>query len=202
MSVFRRASQRRGTPADVLVVGLGNPGREFAGTRHNVGADVVELLARRQSIELKPTRQKSVAAETTISGRRVVLAVPLTYVNLSGEAVSALVKRHGVDEPSRVIIVHDELDLDVGRMKVKAGGGLAGHNGLTSVREHLGSADFVRVRVGVGKPPSAATGAKWVLGRPSATDRETLGVMTERAADAVEAIIADGVEAAMTRHNT
>ena len=185
----------------MLVVGLGNPGREFEGTRHNVGADAVILLGERLGVTLGPSRQKSVSAETTLGGKRVVLAVPLTYVNLSGEAVAALVKRHGVGSPDQVVIVHDELDLDVGRLRVKAGGGLAGHNGLRSINDHLGSPEFTRVRIGVGKPPSAQAGAKWVLSRPAKAEREILEVTVEQAADAVETIVNAGVDEAMNRHN-
>ncbi|HXY28530.1 MAG TPA: aminoacyl-tRNA hydrolase, partial [Acidimicrobiales bacterium] len=156
-------SERRGTPADLLVVGLGNPGPEFADSLHNAGADTVELLARRHGASLRGEKGvQARAAVVTMGGARVALAVPTTYMNESGLAVRALVKRFGITEPASVVIVHDELDLPPGTVRLKAGGGLAGHNGLRSVQSHLRSSDFLRVRIGVGKPPSAAQGASHV----------------------------------------
>jgi peptidyl-tRNA hydrolase, PTH1 family len=202
MSIFRRAAERRGTPADLLVVGLGNPGPDYAGTRHNVGAEVVEQLARRHGGALRAARRENAVADVVaMAGRRVVLAVPQTYVNLSGEAVSRLVHRHGIDEPSRVIVVHDELDLPVGRMKVKVGGGVAGHNGLRSIASHLGSEEFTRVRVGVDKPPHARAGKDYVLRRPGRAERDVLDDVVERAADAVESLVGQGTAEAMNRFN-
>jgi PTH1 family peptidyl-tRNA hydrolase len=203
MAAFRRRRHepRRGTPADLLVVGLGNPGAEYAHTRHNVGFDVIELLASRHDGRLRKSKELALVDEVRIDGRRVALAQPQTYMNESGQSVVKLVRRFGIDDLERLVIVHDELDLPLGRMKVKVGGGLAGHNGLRSVRAHLHSEAFVRVRIGVGKPPSKEQGADHVLRNPSKHDRATLDEMIERAADAVEAILAEGPEAAMTRFN-
>jgi len=133
----------------------------------------------------------------TLAGRRVALAVPTTYMNDSGSSVRSLVTRFGIDEPASVVIVHDELDLPPGTVRLKAGGGLAGHNGLRSVQSHLHSSDFLRVRIGVGKPPSASQGASHVLRRPPEAVRQLLAASVQTAADAVERIIADGMEAAM-----
>ena len=133
----------------------------------------------------------------TLAGRRVALAVPTTYMNDSGSSVRSLVTRFGIDEPTSVVIVHDELDLPPGTVRLKAGGGLAGHNGLRSVQSHLHSSDFLRVRIGVGKPPSASQGASHVLRRPPKAVRELLAASVQTAADAVERIVADGMEAAM-----
>ena len=141
-------------------------------------------------------------AETRIDGKRVVLAFPQTYVNDSGMSVKALVRRHGVDDLHRLVVVHDELDLPVGRVKLKIGGGTAGHNGLKSIQAHLHDNDFVRVRIGVDKPPGKRQGADHVLRRPGKADKEALDVAVEVAADAVEAIVAEGPEAAMNRFNT
>ncbi|MFZ6005955.1 MAG: aminoacyl-tRNA hydrolase [Actinomycetota bacterium] len=203
--MFRRrggATERRGTPADLLVVGLGNPGAEYEGTRHNVGADVVRLLADRHGAKLRKAKERAVADEVVVNGRRLALAIPLTYMNLSGEAVAPLVRRHGIDDPHRLVIVHDELDLPVGRLKVKLGGGLAGNNGLKSVKAHLHTDDFARVRIGIGKPPGRAEGAGHVLKRPSKTDRAELDIVVAEAADAVEVILSDGIDVAMNRFNT
>ncbi len=137
------------------------------------------------------------AAVVTLAGQRVVLAIPTTYMNESGSSVRTLATRFGIDEPTSIVIVHDELDLPPGTVRLKAGGGLAGHNGLRSVQSHLHSSDFLRVRIGVGKPPSAAEGASHVLRRPAKAVRELLGASVETAADAVERIAADGMDAAM-----
>jgi len=187
---------------DLLVVGLGNPGAEYAHTRHNVGFDAVELLAARHGGRLKKGKERALVAEVRIGGARVALAQPQTYMNDSGMSVVRLVRRFDVDDLHRLVIVQDELDLPTGRMKVKVGGGLAGHNGLRSIRAHLHSDDFVRVRIGVGKPPSKEQGADHVLKRPGKATRAVLSAMVERAADAVEAIVADGPEAAMNRFNS
>lgn len=187
-------------PVDLLVVGLGNPGDEFSRTRHNVGAEVVELLARRHDGKLRGSKGRARSDEVRIDGKRVALAIPLTYMNDSGEAVGALARRLGV-EPEQIVIVHDELDLAPAVLRVKVGGGLAGHNGLRSIKQHLHTDAFVRVRIGVGKPPSKERGADHVLSRVSKREREAMDVTVEEAADAVECIVTDGVDAAMNRYN-
>jgi PTH1 family peptidyl-tRNA hydrolase len=197
----RERAPRRGTPADLLVVGLGNPGDEYVGSRHNVGAETVELLAGRHGGSLRKGKERARVDEVRIGGRRVALAVPLTYMNDSGEAVRPLVRRYGV-EPQQLVVVHDELDLPVARLQVKAGGGLAGHNGLRSIVAHLHSDDFLRVRIGVEKPVSKERGADHVLRRFSKREQAEIDVTIEEAADAVEAIVVDGVERAMNRFNT
>jgi PTH1 family peptidyl-tRNA hydrolase len=205
MSLFGRrgaAAERRGTPADLLVVGLGNPGAEYEHSRHNVGADTVALLAERHGGVLKRSRERALVAEVGIGDRRVALAFPQTYVNLSGESVARLVRRHGITDPGRLVVVHDELDLPLGRVKIKEGGGLAGHNGLRSIKAHLHTDDFLRVRIGVDKPPSKEQGANHVLRRVSKRERVELDIAVQEAADAVEVILADGVDAAMNRFYT
>jgi peptidyl-tRNA hydrolase, PTH1 family len=205
MTLFGRrgaAAERRGTPADLLVVGLGNPGSEYQASRHNVGAEVIELLAQRHGGTLKRTRERALVAEVRIEDDRVALAFPQTYMNLSGEAVALLVKRHGITDPERIVIVHDELDLPLGRIQIKRGGGLAGHNGLRSIKAHLHTDEFVRVRIGVGKPVTKEQGADHVLRRPPKRDRLELEVSVNEAADAVELIRSEGVDAAMNRVNT
>jgi peptidyl-tRNA hydrolase, PTH1 family len=195
-----RLRPRRGTPADLLVVGLGNPGDEYRGSRHNLGAEVVELLAKRHGGRLRKREERALVDEVTIDGRRVALAIPLTYVNDSGHAVGSLVRRFGVD-PEQLVVVHDELDLPVAELKVKSGGGLAGHNGLRSIVAHLHTQNFRRVRIGVGKPVSKERGADHVLNRFSKRERAEVDVTVEQAADAVETIVRDGVDAAMNRFN-
>jgi len=186
-----------------VVVGLGNPGAEFHRTRHNLGAETVEVLAERFGERLRPEKgTRSLVALVRIDGRQVVLAVPQTYMNESGLAVAALVRRYRLPALEGLVVVHDELDLPTGRVKVKVGGGTAGNNGLKSVHAHLHDPGYARVRIGIGKPPGREAGADYVLHRPSRAQREALDVAVAVAADAVEAIAADGMEAAMQRFNT
>lgn len=184
------------------MVGLGNPGADYAGTRHNVGFDTVEVLGRRHGGTFTPAkRERALVAEVRIATRRVALAEPTTFMNLSGEAVAPLIRRFGIDDPGRLVVVHDELDLPLGRLRVKLGGGLAGHNGLRSIVAHCHTPEFVRVRIGVGKPPSKQSGADHVLRKVGAREREVLDVVIEHAADAVELVLAAGVESAQERYN-
>jgi len=197
--VFGR--DRRGTPADLLVIGLGNPGIEYEGSRHNVGAETVARLAVRHGSTLGKSREKALVAEVKIDGQRVVLAFPQTYYNDAGQSGRLLVNRHGIERPEQVVVVHDELDLPVGKLKVKEGGGLAGNNGLRSLKACLKTDAFLRVRIGVDKPPVAARGADHVLKRPTKAERAELDVVIEEAADAVELIATAGVARAMERFN-
>ena len=204
MALFGRPDrpERRGTPAELLVIGLGNPGKEFEGTRHNLGVEVVAELARRGGVTLKKSKEKALCAEAVLDGHRLALAFPQTYMNLSGEAAALLVRRYGIERPEQLVVVHDELDLPAGRIKVKEGGGLAGNNGLKSIKQHLHTDAFIRVRVGIGKPPGKAYGADHVLKKPSKAERTELDIVVQEAADAVLTIATDGVAAAMTRFNT
>jgi len=201
--VLRRGARRgarTGTPADLLVVGLGNPGAKYARTRHNVGAEVVATLAERHGARLRTGKERAESDEVVVGGRRLALAIPTTYMNDSGAAVQALARRYGVD-PERIVVVHDELDLPVATLRLKAGGGLAGHNGLRSIKAHLKTDEFLRVRIGVGKPRSKEHGADHVLNKFSKAERAAIDVTIEQAADAVETILADGIAAAMNRFN-
>ena len=188
----------------VLVVGLGNPGDRYAGTRHNVGADAVELLASRYGARLRvDTKTSAQSDEVRIAGERVVLAVPTTWMNESGQAVAALARRYHLDDWSQLIVVHDELDLPPGRVKLKAGGGLAGHNGLRSITQHLKTQDYLRVRLGVGRPPGGPDkGADWVLSKVPKAARVELDIGVVTAADAIEKIVAEGMDAAMLQFHT
>jgi PTH1 family peptidyl-tRNA hydrolase len=197
--VFGR--DRRGTPADLLVIGMGNPGIEYEGSRHNVGADTVALLARRHGGQLGKSREKALTCEVRIDGKRVALAFPQTYYNEAGSAARLLTHRYGIEDPQQVVVVHDELDLPVGRMKLKVGGGLAGNNGLKSIKAHLKTDEFLRVRIGVDKPVNTLRGADHVLKKPTKKDREELDVVVQEAADAVELIVTAGIERAMERYN-
>ncbi len=214
------------------MVGLGNPGIEYVNTRHNVGAEVVAALADRHQVRLRVEKGLHAhVGEARVGGFRVLLAIPTTYMNESGQAVAPLVRRAGIDQaesdptdpghvdrpggaalPSRgsageplaerLIVVHDELDLPSGRVKIKSGGGTAGNNGLKSIESHLHTNGYLRVRVGIGKPPGRQPGADYVLKRPGASERAVLVEAIEGAADAVEAIITEGLSPAMNRVNT
>ena len=200
MGLFDRRAGK-GAPFDWLVVGLGNPGPKYERTRHNVGEECVRLLAERHDAPLKGGRDNSLIGEARlqIDGEtvRAALAFPLTYMNESGRAVASLVRRYRIETPEQIIVVQDELDLEPGVVKLKQGGGLAGHNGLRSIAQHLRTQDFLRVRIGVGKPPSKERGAGHVLNRIPRRERETLDVAVQVAADAVELIIGEGIDAAM-----
>ena len=206
MAVLRRrrgSEERRGAVADLLVVGLGNPGAEYVGSRHNVGAEVVAELASRHDARLRHEKgQLADSAEVMIRGKRLALAVPRTYMNDSGQAVAPLCRRYGIDDLVHLVVVHDELDLEPGRVKVKVGGGLAGHNGLRSIRDHLHTTEFVRIRIGIGKPPSKERGVDHVLRAPSKAVRTELDIAIREAADAVELVLDEGIDVAMNRVNS
>jgi peptidyl-tRNA hydrolase, PTH1 family len=183
-----------------LVVGLGNPGPTYAGTRHNAGAMVADVLADRVRGKFKSHKARADVVETRFGGARVVLAKPRSYMNESGGPVVAL--RDFFKLPvERIVAVHDELDLDFGTLRLKLGGGDNGHNGLKSLRRSLGSGEFHRVRVGIGRPPGRQDPADWVLRDFSPAERKELGLTIERAADAVEALIADGLASAQNSYN-
>ena len=177
----------------LLVVGLGNPGPDYAKTRHNLGFMVADILADRIGSGFK-VHKRSGAEVTTgrLGGRSVVLAKPRTYMNESGRQVGPLAKFYSVP-PADVIVLHDELDIDFGRIRLKYGGGAAGHNGLRSVSSALGTNDFQRVRIGVGRPPGRKSGAAFVLENFAANERPEVPTICEQAADATELLIELGL---------
>ena len=202
MGLFGRSDHTSASTFDALVVGLGNPGRQYARTRHNVGEEVVALLAQRHGTALAPGRDSALVSDVRIGTHRVVLAFPTTFMNDSGKAVAKLIRRHGFRDVSRLIVIHDELDLAPGTVRVKVGGGLGGHNGLRSITSTTGTQDYIRVRIGVGKPVNKEQGANHVLSRVPPDEREVLDVAVQVAADAVEAIVGQGVDAAMNTFNS
>jgi peptidyl-tRNA hydrolase, PTH1 family len=189
----------RASSLDLLVVGLGNPGREYAGNRHNVGHMVVEELARRHDGSFRG-KFNGRLAEVRIDGHRVALLAPDTYMNDSGRSVKAASQFYKV-EPDAILIVHDESDLELGRLQARLGGGLAGHNGLRSVTQHLGTQDFLRLRVGIGRPGRGDRRAlaDWVLS-DFEPNEDAAGVVA-RAADAVETLGDEGLEATQRRYH-
>jgi PTH1 family peptidyl-tRNA hydrolase len=179
-----------------LVVGLGNPGPEYAETRHNVGVRVVELLAARAGGgRFSKHKANADVLEGRLAGRRAVLAVPRTYMNVAGGPVAGLLRYYGV-EPADLVVVHDDLDLGFGVVRLKQGGGEGGHNGLRSISASIGTKDYLRVRFGIGRPPGRQDPADFVLKRFSGAERKELEFAVDLAADAAEALLRDGLEPA------
>jgi PTH1 family peptidyl-tRNA hydrolase len=200
MKLFRRASggDRDGRR---IVVGLGNPGARYAKTRHNAGAMVVEHLAQGAGGSFKSHKSGCAIAEVTIAETKTVLARPVSYMNESGAPVRALARWYKVPIED-LVVVHDEIDLPFGDVRVKLGGGIAGHNGLRSIVAHLGSNDFVRVRLGVSRPQGRRAAKNHVLDEFDSSERRELPELIERGSYAVERILAAGVERAMNEINT
>ncbi len=182
-----------------LVVGLGNPGREYAKTRHNIGFEVVDKLAAEGGFGAWRTAEKALVNRGSIGKTEVLLVKPMTYMNLSGDAVGGLMRFYKIDL-SELIVVHDELDFEVGAVRVKEGGGHGGHNGLRSIIVHAGQ-EFVRVRVGIGKPPSRMEGADFVLSGFDKGERSLVDEAIARAALAVHVLVDKGVRVAMNQFN-
>jgi PTH1 family peptidyl-tRNA hydrolase len=187
-----------------MIVGLGNPGPRYAATRHNIGFQTLELLAKRHTIALDKMQHKAMTGQGWISrgGERakVILVKPLTFMNLSGESVAPLARFYQV-EPSDILVIHDDLDLESGKLRLRPGGSSGGQNGIKSIIEKLGTQEFGRMRVGIGRPPGRMDPAAWVLQDFSAAEQETFGPLRERAADAIEAWLFDGMTTAMNRFN-
>ena len=197
MRLFRRGE--RASTLDLLVAGLGNPGREYEQTRHNVGWLVLDELARRHGGSWRSKFSGSLA-EVRLGDARLALLKPETYMNESGRSVGSAERFFKV-EPPQLLVVHDDVDLEPGRLQARAGGGLAGHNGLRSLAQHLGSEDFLRLRIGVGRPGRGDRRpvSDWVLSPFSA--EEDVDALVARGADAVESLVAEGLEATQTRFN-
>jgi peptidyl-tRNA hydrolase, PTH1 family len=178
-----------------LIIGLGNPGPEYAGNRHNAGRMVAELLARRMGSSFRRHRSRADIAEGTLAGVPVTVGIARSYMNLSGGPVAALSDFYKIP-PSRIVVIHDELDVPFGEIRLKFGGGTGGHNGLRSVSDALGTRDFFRVRFGIGRPPGRTDPARFVLRDFTAAERKELPLLIERAADAAEALLREGLEPA------
>jgi PTH1 family peptidyl-tRNA hydrolase len=181
-----------------LVVGLGNPGPKYADTRHNVGFAVVELLAARASAKFRPHKGVADVAEGRLGGGRVVLAKPRSYMNVSGGPVASVLRYFHVPA-IELIVVHDDLDLPFGTIRLKRGGGEGGHNGLRSISQSLGTKDYLRARFGIGRPPGRMDPADFVLRRFSGSERTEADLAVDLCADAVEALLSEGLEPAQNR---
>lgn len=183
-----------------LIVGLGNPGERYAHTRHNIGRDAVEALADRLGVRIDAVRGAARHASASIGGHRVGLVVPTTYMNESGRGVGPIARFFQVP-PERVLVVYDEMDLPLGRVRLRAEGGNGGHNGMRSVSSALGGQAFPRLRLGIGRPPEGWDPADYVLSRFTANERDEAAWLVDRAVAVIEDVVKGGLEAAMNRHN-
>ena len=193
--------QRDSGGAAWLIVGLGNPGEKYENTRHNVGFQVIDELAERQGRPVQRLKFKALTDLLTISGEKVLVMKPVTYMNLSGEAVRPAADFYKLP-PERILVISDDVALAAGRLRIRAKGSAGGHNGLKSIIQHLGTDQFPRIRVGVGEKPHPDYDlADWVLGRPQGEDKKAIDGAVKRAADAVECILSQGLERGMGRFN-
>lgn len=183
-----------------LIIGLGNPGRDYAGTRHNIGFGVVARISDKYNIPLGGREHKAVCGKGMIGSEKVILAQPQTFMNLSGECVRSLADYYKV-ECEDIIVAYDDVSMEVGQLRVRARGSAGGHNGIKNIIAHLGTNEFPRVKVGVGAKPEGGDLVRHVLGRFSREDEKIIGEVLDLAVEAVETIVADGVDAAMNRYN-
>lgn len=183
-----------------VIVGLGNPGKQYERTRHNVGFEVVEAFAKRNGLVFGARAARANCAEGVVGEQRVYVLQPLTFMNLSGEAVGAFVRQKPIT-PDHVLVVADDINLPVGKLRMRAGGSDGGHNGLKSLIAHLHTRDFPRLRVGVGAPADGSVQVDFVLGKFHPTDRDAIDEAIDRAAAAIETWLAEGIDAAMNRFN-
>ncbi len=183
-----------------MVVGLGNPGAEHEASRHNVGFRVVEALAGRAGATLRRRRHSSLFARVVLDAEELLLVKPLTFMNDSGSSVSAWQRALGLT-PHQIVVIHDDLDLPASRLRIKAGGAHGGHRGVRSIIEAIGSRDFLRIKVGIGRPRQGRGPVEHVLGPFDEAEREEIDAAVKRAADAVEVLLQEGLEAAMNRYN-
>ena len=203
-----RLSRHRGKKSEAesrisiqwVVAGLGNPGEQYSRARHNAGFMTIDRIAKAKDAASSRRRFKGVTAEVGLAGKPAILVKPQTFYNLSGECISALLGYFKID-PAHLIVVHDELDLEAGRLRIKQGGGDAGNRGVRSIAESLGTTDFIRVRIGIGRPPENEADKDYLLRPMTAAERQALTATVERAASAVEAIAEHGLEVAMNRYN-
>ncbi|WP_129670465.1 aminoacyl-tRNA hydrolase [Candidatus Chloroploca sp. Khr17] len=184
-----------------LLVGLGNPGAQYARTRHNIGFDVVETLAARHGLEFGGKRANSLLAEGKVAGQRVALVKPQTFMNLSGQAVAALRTWYKVDAAREILIIYDDLDLPFARLRFRERGSAGTHNGMRSIVQQLGTSDFARLRIGIGQPPGKMDVAAYVLSRFSKEEAEQVPDLIATAADAVDLVVREGLVVAMNRYN-
>lgn len=184
-----------------IIVGLGNPTREYAGTRHNVGFEVVNILADRFDIATDYIKHKAVCGKGVIEGCKVMLAMPQTYMNLSGDSVRELADYYKIDVSSELVVIYDDVDLPPGKIRIRKSGSAGGHNGMKNIISRLGTEEFIRIRVGVGEKPKGYDLADYVLGHFTKEEQDSMETAFIEAANAVVSILCDGPDEAMNRFN-
>ena len=183
-----------------IIIGLGNPGKKYEHTRHNVGFDTINILSQRNGIDIKKVKHKAIIGEGRIAGQKVILAVPQTFMNLSGESVTALANWHKVPMEN-IIVVYDDIDLDLGKIRIRPSGSAGSHNGMKSIISSLGKDNFTRIRVGIGKNPSYMDLANYVLSKYTKEEEKIIydGMCT--ACDSIEELLSSGINSAMNKYN-
>lgn len=184
-----------------IVVGLGNPDRKYQNTRHNIGFDVIDVIADKNHITVGERKHKALIGKGFVGGQKVILVKPQTYMNLSGESVREVIDFYKVDEKNELIVISDDVSLDVGQIRIRKKGSAGGHNGLKNIILHLGHDEFHRVRMGVGEKPEEYDLVDYVLGHFSGEEREIMDESANRAADAIGVMMTDGTDAAMNQYN-
>jgi len=192
---------KQGCEPMYIIVGLGNPGKQYTHTRHNVGFDTIDILADKYRININDKKHKALYGKGTIENQKVILVKPQTFMNLSGESVRAFIDYYKVDEQEELIIIYDDISLEPGQLRLRVKGSAGGHNGIKSIIRHLGGQVFKRVKVGIGEKPRCYDLADYVLSRFSKAERELVDDSLERAADAVVKMITGNMEAAMNEYN-
>ncbi len=185
-----------------IIVGLGNPGKEYQNTRHNIGFDVIDKLAEAEGIAVLEKKHKAIIGKGYVAGQKCVLAKPQTFMNLSGESVRELIDYYKADEVRQLLVISDDISLDVGQLRVRKKGSAGGHNGLKNIISHLGHGDFMRVKMGVGEKPKGWDLADYVLGHFPDPERRVMDEAAERAVEAIRMIVCGEVDAAMNKYNT
>lgn len=184
-----------------IIVGLGNPKKEYENTRHNIGFDVIDKIAEQEKISVLEKKHKAIIGKGYVAGQKCILAKPQTYMNLSGESVRELVDYYKVDETEELIVISDDISLDVGQLRIRKKGSAGGHNGLKNIISHLGHEQFIRIKMGVGEKPKGYDLADYVLGHFTRDERAVMDNAAERAADAIRMMITADVDAAMNEYN-
>ena len=184
-----------------VIAGLGNPGKQYDNTRHNIGFMTIDRLAEQENIDILEKKHKAVIGKGTIAGQKCILAKPQTFMNLSGESIRELVDYYKVDETAELIVISDDISLDVGQLRIRKKGSAGGHNGLKNIIAHLGHEQFIRIKMGVGEKPKGWDLADYVLGHFSKEDQAKMDEAFKDAADAAEMILDKGMDAAMNHYN-
>ena len=185
-----------------IIAGLGNPGRQYEGTRHNIGWQVIDELAQKHHMKVIESKFKGLVGKGMIGSEKVILLKPLTFMNLSGESIREAVNFYKIDETTNLIVIADDISLDVGRIRIRKKGSAGGHNGLKNIIAHLGHEEFIRIKLGVGDKPAGYDLADYVLGRFDKEEEKILAESRTDAVLAVETIMEDGIDKAMNRYNT